>query len=73
MTQSCAKVMVLVPMGAGVHAAAPGAQKKPAGKETVILDTSGFWRDAMEQRMMESPSNSTPIAAVQSVDRRNRR
>jgi hypothetical protein len=39
----------------------------------VILDTSGFWRDAMEQRMMESPSNSTPIAAVQSVDRRNRR
>jgi hypothetical protein len=65
--------MVLVLMGAGVHAAAPGTQEKSAGKETVILDTIGFWRDAMEQRMMEWPSSSTPIAAVQSVDRRNRR
>jgi hypothetical protein len=50
MTKSCTKVLALVLMGAGVHAAALGAQEKPAGKETVILDTSGFWRFYLAMR-----------------------
>ena len=44
MTKSCAKLLVLVLLGAAVHAATLGAQEKSAGKEMAILDTSGFWR-----------------------------
>jgi hypothetical protein len=43
-------VMALLLMGAGVHAAAPATQEKPAGKGTVILDTSGFWRFYLTMR-----------------------
>ena len=44
MTKSSAKLLVLVLLGAAVHAATLGAQEKSAGKEMAILDTSGFWR-----------------------------